>query len=94
MINENIEQKTGMSFLLLELRNEKVVIDTNISFYDFCKNYIRINDSYNSRTFNYYELKQIEEIQNKLDSGYEFRLLKSRGSSKIIAGLYQQKSTK
>lgn len=27
MINKNIEQRTGMSFLLLELRNEKVVID-------------------------------------------------------------------
>ena len=54
------------------------------SFYDFAKNYIRIKDGANERSFNDEELKQVEEMQQMMDKGYELRLVHLRKGSKII----------
>lgn len=61
--------------------------NTNIGFLDFCKNYIRINDSGNIISFNNYHLKRIEEMQHIIVSGYEFRIIKHRRSSNIMITL-------
>ena len=54
------------------------------SFYDFVKNYIRIKDCTNERSFNDVELKQIEEIQQMIDKGYELKLVRLRKGRKIM----------
>ena len=54
------------------------------SFYDFAKNYIKIKDGANERSFNDEELKQVEEMQQMMDKGYELRLVHLRKGSKII----------
>ena len=54
------------------------------SFYDFAKNYIRIKDRANERSLNDKELKQVEEMQQMMDKGYELRLVYLRKGSKIM----------
>ena len=54
------------------------------SFYDFAKNYIRIKDGANERSFNDEELKQVEEMQQMMDKGYELKLVHLRKGSKIM----------
>lgn len=68
------------------LKNEQqcAIHDVSCSFYDFAKNYIRIKDSANERSFNDEELKQFEEMQQMMDKGYELRLVHLRKGSKIM----------
>jgi hypothetical protein len=54
------------------------------SFYDFAKNYIKIKDGANERSFNDVELKELEEMQQMMDKGYELRLVHLRKGSKIM----------
>lgn len=68
------------------LKNEKqcAIHDVSCSFYDFAKNYIGIKDGTNERSFNDEELKQVEEMQQMMDKGYELRLVHLRKGSKIM----------
>jgi hypothetical protein len=54
------------------------------SFYDFAKNYIRIKDGANERSFNDVELKELEKMQQMMDKGYELRLVHLRKGGKIM----------
>jgi hypothetical protein len=58
--------------------------DVSCSFYDFAKNYIKIKDGVNERSFNDVELKELEEMQQMMDKGYELRLVHLRKGSKIM----------
>ena len=58
--------------------------DVSCNFYDFAKNYIKIKDGANERSFNDEELKQVKEMQQMMDKGYELRLVHLRKGSKII----------
>ena len=65
--------------------NKKLHIsDVSCSFYDFAKNYIKITDGTNEHSFNDEELKQVEEMQQMMDKGYELRLVHLRKGSKIM----------
>jgi hypothetical protein len=68
------------------LKNEQqcAIHDVSCSFYDFAKNYIKIKDEANERSFNDVELKELEEIQQMMDKGYELRLVHLRKGSKIM----------
>lgn len=57
---------------------------TSSSFYDFTKKYIRLKDETNEYSFNDEELKQVEEIQQMMNKGYELRLIHLRKGSKIM----------
>jgi hypothetical protein len=67
-------------------KNEKqcAIHDVSCSFYDFAKNYIKIKDGVNERSFNDVELKELEEMQQMMDKGYELRLVHLRKGSKIM----------
>lgn len=66
-------------------QNPKLGIsDVSCSFYDFAKNYIKIKDGANERSFNDEELKQVKEMQQMTDKGYELRLVYLRKGSKIM----------
>ena len=54
------------------------------SFYDFAKNYIKIKDGANERSFNDAELNEIQKMQQMMDKGYELRLVHLRKGSKIM----------
>jgi hypothetical protein len=60
------------------------ISDVSCSFYDFTKNYIKIKDGANERSFNDVELKELEEMQQMMDKGYELRLVHLRKGSKIM----------
>ena len=60
------------------------ISDVSCSFYDFAKNYIKIKDGVNERSFNDVELKELEEMQQMMDKGYELRLVHLRKGSKIM----------
>ena len=68
------------------LKNDKqcAIHDVSCSFYNFAKNYIKIKDGANERFFNDEELKQVEEMQQMMDKGYELRLVHLRKGSKIM----------
>ena len=68
----------------LKNAQQYAIPDASCSFYDFAKNYIRIKDGTNERSFNDKELKQIEEMQQMMDKGYELRLVHLRKGSRII----------
>lgn len=59
-------------------------INMKNSFYDFAKNYIKIKDGVNVRSFNDAELKELNEMQQMMDDGYELRLVRLRKGSKMI----------
>ena len=58
--------------------------EVSCSFYDFAKNYIKIRDGANERSFNDVELKELEEMQQMMNKGYELRLVHLRRGSKIM----------
>jgi hypothetical protein len=60
------------------------ISDVSCSFYDFAKNYIKIKDGANERSFNDVELKELEEMQQMMNKGYELRLVHLRKGSKIM----------
>jgi hypothetical protein len=60
------------------------ISDVCYSFYDFAKNYIKIIDGANGRSFNDVELKELEEMKQMMDNGYELRLVHLRRGSKIM----------
>ena len=68
------------------LKHEKqcAIHDVSCSFYDFAKDYIKIKDGANERSFNDVELKELEEMQQMMDNGYELRLVHLRKRSKIM----------
>lgn len=70
----------------VNLKNEQqcAIHDVSCSFYNFAKNYIRIKDGANERSFNDEELKQVEEMQQMMDKGYELRLVNLRKGSRIM----------
>jgi hypothetical protein len=68
----------------LKNRQQCAIHDVSCSFYDFAKNYIKIKDGANERSFNDVELKELEEIQQMMDKGYELRLVHLRKGSKIM----------
>lgn len=55
-----------------------------IGFYDFAKNYMRLMDGTSERSFNDEELKEIEEMQQMMDKGYELRLIRLRRGNKMM----------
>ena len=59
------------------------VHDGTCSFYDYTNNHIRINDE-SIRSLDDEQLKQIEEIQQMMNKGYELRLVRSRKANKIM----------
>ena len=60
------------------------ISDVSCSFYDFAKNYIKIKDGVNERSFSDVELKELEEMQQMMDKGYELRLVHLRKCIKIL----------
>lgn len=58
--------------------------EVSYSFYEFAKNYIKIKDKENEHSFNDVELKELVEMQQMMDKGYELRLVRLRGGSKLI----------
>ena len=68
----------------LKNKEQCAIHDVSCSFYEFAKNYIKIKDGTNERSFNDEELKQVEEMQQMTDKGYELRLVHLRKGSKIM----------
>ena len=68
----------------LKNKEQCAIHDVSCSFYEFAKNYIKIKDGANERSFNDEELKQVEEMQQMMDKGYELRLVHLRKGSKIM----------
>ena len=71
-----------------DLKNEQqcAIHDVSCSFYDFAKNYIKIKDGVNERSFNDVELNELNGMQQMMDKGYELRLVHLRKGSKIMWG--------
>ena len=67
------------------LKNDKqcAIHDVSCSFYEFAKNYIKIKDGANERCFNDEELKQVEEMQQMMDKGYELKFVHLRRGTEL-----------
>jgi muconolactone delta-isomerase len=53
---------------------------------ELIKRTIKIKDGVNERSFNDVELKELEEMQQMMNKGYELRLVRLRKGSKIMWG--------
>jgi hypothetical protein len=67
------------------MENQLLIPPTPYTFTYFYENYVKIKDNDGIRKLNDNEIIQIKELQQKIDKGYEPKLIKLRcGSNKII----------
>jgi len=86
-VDDIINNKCPHCRALEETSNDGSILpihDVNCSFYNFAKNYIRVKDGVNERSLNHVELKQVVEMQEMINNGYELRLISFRKGSRIM----------